>query len=89
MLLLLPAPPLLLLLQVALERETGNLSEAIDVLVTYVDHYMNDREAWEELAECYLEVWGAGVCVGYGWEPSTGCRRHTQGCRKPSVVLLP
>jgi hypothetical protein len=26
------------------------------VLVTYLQHYSNDGEAWEELADMYLEV---------------------------------
>uniref|UniRef100_A0A383WLN9 ER membrane protein complex subunit 2 n=1 Tax=Tetradesmus obliquus TaxID=3088 RepID=A0A383WLN9_TETOB len=41
---------------VVLHREAGALSEAISVLVTYLQHYSNDREAWEELADCYLEA---------------------------------
>ncbi|KAF6252017.1 hypothetical protein COO60DRAFT_1555421 [Scenedesmus sp. NREL 46B-D3] len=41
---------------VVLHREAGQLTEAINVLVTYLQHYSNDREAWEELADCYLEV---------------------------------
>jgi hypothetical protein len=47
---------LLLLLQVVLHREAGQLGEAISVLVTYLQHYSNDREAWEELVDMYLEV---------------------------------
>ncbi|KAF6257393.1 hypothetical protein COO60DRAFT_1234897 [Scenedesmus sp. NREL 46B-D3] len=41
---------------VVLHREAGQLTEAINVLVTYLQHYSNDREAWEELADCYLEA---------------------------------
>ncbi|MEW5300729.1 MAG: hypothetical protein WDW36_003639 [Sanguina aurantia] len=41
---------------VALERSRGNLLSAIDVLKKYVDVFSNDKEAWEELAEMYLEV---------------------------------
>eukprot|EP00878_Enallax_costatus_P036444 GHUV01040930.1.p1 GENE.GHUV01040930.1~~GHUV01040930.1.p1 ORF type:complete len:227 (+),score=87.09 GHUV01040930.1:496-1176(+) len=40
----------------ALHRSTGQLSQAIDVLRTYLDHFMNDKEAWEELADCYVEA---------------------------------
>lgn len=47
-------------LQAALHRSAGQLSTAIDVLRLYLDHYMNDREAWEELADCYIEVCGSG-----------------------------
>lgn len=43
-------------MQVALERSRGNLLSAIDVLKKYVDVFSNDKEAWEELAEMYLEV---------------------------------
>jgi hypothetical protein len=42
--------------QVVLHREAGQLTDAIGVLVTYLEHYSNDREAWEELADLYLEV---------------------------------
>lgn len=42
--------------QVALEKSKGNLSGAIELLRRYVDVYMLDREAWEELGELYLEV---------------------------------
>jgi hypothetical protein len=41
---------------VVLHREAGQLTEAISVLVTYLQHCSNDREAWEELADMYLEV---------------------------------
>ena len=42
--------------QVAMEKTKGNLSKAIELLRTYVDTFMMDREAWEELAELYLQV---------------------------------
>ena len=43
-------------LQVAVERSKGNLSGAIELLRKYVDIYMLDKVAWEELGELYLEV---------------------------------
>jgi hypothetical protein len=42
--------------QAALHRGLGELAAAIEVLRQYLDHFSNDREAWEELADCYLEV---------------------------------
>jgi len=42
--------------QVVLEKSKGNLSAAIELLRRYVDVYMLDREAWEELGELYLEA---------------------------------
>jgi len=55
-------------LQVALEKSKGNLSGAIELLRKYVDIYMLDREAWEELRELYLQVISAScihisICV--------------------------
>lgn len=47
--------------QAALHRSTGNLSAAIEVLRKHLDHFMNDKEAWEELADCYVEVGGCYV----------------------------
>jgi hypothetical protein len=46
----------LVLLQVAVEKSRGNTSGAIESLRKYLDTYQNDKEAWEELAELYLEV---------------------------------
>lgn len=46
------------LLQVAVEKSRGNTAGAIDTLRKYLDTYQNDKEAWEELAELYLEVGG-------------------------------
>lgn len=42
--------------QVALEKTRGNLPGAVDLLRKYLDVWCNDREAWEELGELYLEV---------------------------------
>lgn len=42
--------------QVALERSRGNLSGAIELLRKYLDVYMLDRVAWEELGELYLQA---------------------------------
>lgn len=42
--------------QVAIERTKGNLGKAIDLLRSYVDTFMTDREAWEELADLYVQV---------------------------------
>lgn len=46
------APPA----QVAAARTKGDLPGAVEYLKTYLDFWMNDREAWEELTELYLEV---------------------------------
>jgi hypothetical protein len=43
---------------VAVEKSRGNTAGAIDTLRKYLDTYQNDNEAWEELAELYLEVGG-------------------------------
>lgn len=43
--------------QVAVEKSKGSLSSAIELLRKYVDTYMLDRAAWEELGELYLQVW--------------------------------
>ena len=40
----------------AFEKTAGNLPAAIDLLRSYVDLYMTDKEAWEELAELYTQV---------------------------------
>lgn len=42
--------------QVAVEKSKGNLSGAIELLRKYVDVYMLDKVAWEELGELYLEA---------------------------------
>ncbi|KAF8056117.1 ATPK2 [Scenedesmus sp. PABB004] len=39
-----------------LHRSSGELPLAIEVLRTYLDHFQNDREAWEELADAYTEA---------------------------------
>ena len=56
-----PAQPLLkepgIVPQVAVEKSKGSLSSAIELLRKYVDTYMLDRAAWEELGELYLQVW--------------------------------
>ena len=39
-----------------MEKTRGNTQGAIDALRKIVDIYSNDREAWEELAELYLEL---------------------------------
>jgi hypothetical protein len=55
--------------KVAAARTRGDLPAAVDCLRTYVDYWMNDRDAWEELTELYLEVrgvQGAGGAVGCG-----------------------
>ena len=43
--------------QVAVEKSKGSLSSAIELLRKYVDTYMLDRAAWEELGDLYLQVW--------------------------------
>lgn len=40
---------------ISLEKTKGNITGAIDGLKKYLDLFMNDLEAWEELAELYLE----------------------------------
>ena len=42
--------------QVAVEKSKGALSNAIELLRKYVDTYMLDKAAWEELGELYLQV---------------------------------
>ena len=44
-----------------MHRGLGELAPCIDVLRGYLDHHSNDREAWEELADCYLEVRGLWI----------------------------
>lgn len=58
-------------LQVALCKTRGKLNDAVEGLKTYLQHWSNDREAWEELGDLYLEV-------GKGREPTQGasCRGH-------------
>eukprot|EP00877_Chromochloris_zofingiensis_P004184 jgi/Chrzof1/13767/Cz08g11130.t1 len=41
---------------VALQKTKGHTLGAIDSLRWYLDTFMNDKEAWEELAELYLEA---------------------------------
>eukprot|EP00891_Asterochloris_glomerata_P006134 jgi/Astpho2/6134/e_gw1.00084.99.1_t len=41
--------------QVALAKASGKPGAAIDLLRRHVDVYMTDREAWEELAESYVQ----------------------------------
>ena len=43
-------------MQVALAKASGKPGAAIDLLRRHVDVYMTDREAWEELAELYVQV---------------------------------
>lgn len=43
--------------QVAAEKSKGSLSNAIELLRKYIDTYMLDRAAWEELGDLYLQVW--------------------------------
>ena len=42
--------------QVATCRTRGDLPGAVEYLRTYLDYWMNDRSAWEELTDLYLEV---------------------------------
>jgi ER membrane protein complex subunit 2 len=41
---------------IALEKSKGNTGTALDALRRHVDVFMNDVQAWEELAELYLQV---------------------------------
>lgn len=43
-------------LQVAMEKTKGNTVKAIEVLRTYLDTFMTDKDAWAELGDLYLEV---------------------------------
>ena len=40
-----------------MEKTKGNMPAAMELLRKYVDLYQTDREAWEELAELYTQVW--------------------------------
>lgn len=51
-----PDSQLLLKRQVALEKTKGNTAAAIDALRKYIDIFQTDREAWEELADLYLQA---------------------------------
>ena len=54
-------------MQVALAKASGKPGAAIDLLRRHVDVYMTDREAWEELAELYVQVGGGDTrrrCAG-------------------------
>ncbi len=42
--------------QVAMERAKGNTVGAIGLLQKYVDTNQMDKDAWEELADLYLQV---------------------------------
>ena len=69
-----------------MQRGRGDLTGAIATLRQYLDHYMNDRESWEELADLYLEV-----CEGDGsW--SIGClllHQLWKNLKKYRVCLIP
>jgi hypothetical protein len=52
---------------VALEKSRGNFTAAADALRKYLDTWSNDREAWEELGELYLQVWCGVVWCGVVW----------------------
>ena len=45
--------------QIAIEKTKGNLVKAIELLKTYVDTFMTDKEAWSELGDLYLQVFGS------------------------------
>ena len=46
----------ILYLQVAMEKTKGNTVKAIELLRTYLDTFMTDKDAWAELGDLYLEV---------------------------------
>lgn len=50
--------------QVAVERTRGNVPGAIEASRHYLEHFGNDKDAWEELAELYLEVCVCVCCCG-------------------------
>lgn len=83
-------------LQVAAARTKGDLPGAVEYLRTYLDFFMNDRDAWDELAELYLEV-GRGVSLPLTWlcllasykeDVSFAQRAHIAAVRR-SVCSLP
>lgn len=43
-------------MQVAIQKTQGDLPGAVQSLCTYLDTFMLDKDAWEELAEAYLQV---------------------------------
>ncbi len=43
-------------LKVAVEKTRGNTQAAAEALKKYLDVFSGDRDAWEELAELYIEV---------------------------------
>lgn len=43
-------------LQAALELSQNNTAGAIDAIRKYLDVYANDKDAWEQLGELYLQV---------------------------------
>jgi len=59
---------------VAAARTKGDLPGAVEYLKTYLEYWMNDKEAWDELAELYLEVC---LCVQFAAED--GCLRTKGG----------
>jgi hypothetical protein len=73
----------------------GETSTAVTLLTKYVSLYVNDLEAWEELAAMYLQVH-----KGSGWnlnrhvrgttgirplDKLNGCRRTEEPCRHPDM----
>ncbi|KAK9830222.1 hypothetical protein WJX72_010425 [[Myrmecia] bisecta] len=42
--------------EVAMQKSLGNLPKAIDLLKKYVELFTTDNEAWEELADLYLQA---------------------------------
>lgn len=39
-----------------MEKSKGNTVKAIELLRTYLDTFMTDKDAWAELGDLYLEV---------------------------------
>ena len=83
----------LLLVQVALAKASGKPGAAIDLLRRHVDVYMTDREAWEELAESYVQVGCRVHVVAMCWQhlgrssDSSGGAAWRHCCRLHAVHL--
>ena len=64
-------------LQISMERAKGNTASAISLLQKYLDTNQMDKDAWEELADLYLQVvqshalwtrWHIALCWRYSFK---------------------
>lgn len=44
------------IVQIAINKTKGDLAGAAQALRTYLDSFSSDKDAWEELADIYTEV---------------------------------